>query len=134
MLNTFFLQGRLTKDIDLINSGDSVYSRISLAVNKRVKNPNKSDQIDFINMTVFGKSAEYLSKYASKGSLITVSGNIGMYLKEGDKYKTISLSVDKVHHIQSKQWNGNKDKDKDNYENVKLPLDNEQDTDALLPF
>ena len=135
MLNTFFLQGRLTKDIEIFNSGETMYSRITLALNKHTKNPIKDDPVDFIDLTVFGKSAEYLSKYASKGSLITLSGNIGTYLKSGDKYKTISLSVDRIHHIQSKQ-SFDKDKDEENYENIsiKLPSDNSQDTDALLPF
>ena len=77
MLNNVNLCGRLTHDIDLryTQSGKAVGS-FSLAVNRNFKNSNGDYEADFINCTIWGKSAENLANFVSKGSLINVSGRL----------------------------------------------------------
>ena len=77
MLNNVNLCGRLTHDIDLryTQSGKAVGS-FSLAVNRNFKNSNGDYEADFINCTIWDKSAENLANFVSKGSLINVSGRL----------------------------------------------------------
>ncbi len=70
MNNCSFI-GRLTRDIETrrTSSGKAVCS-FTLAVDR----PKVKDTTDFIDFVVFGQGAEYLSKYASKGAKISVTG------------------------------------------------------------
>lgn len=72
-MNNVNLIGRLTKDVELRNTGKIDVANFTLAVNKIV-NGNKS--ADFINCVAFDKQADNLSKYCSKGSQIGLTGRI----------------------------------------------------------
>ena len=76
MINKVVLIGRLTKDPELrtTQSGTSVCS-FNLAVNRRVQTPGQPDS-DFINCVAWGKSADNMTTYLHKGSLIGVEGRI----------------------------------------------------------
>ena len=69
----------------------------SLAVDRGFadKDGNKTD---FINVKVFGKTAENIEKYCDKGSLLAVEGRIqtGSYEKEGKKVYTFDVIAEKV--------------------------------------
>lgn len=70
-MNTINLVGRLTADPELktTQSGKSVCS-FTLAVNR----PRVKDTTDFINCVAWNQSAEYLTNYGRKGSLVAVTG------------------------------------------------------------
>ena len=70
-MNTINLVGRLTADPELktTQSGKSVCS-FTLAVNR----PRVKDTTDFINCVSWNQSAEYLTNYGRKGSLVAVTG------------------------------------------------------------
>ena len=70
-MNTISLVGRLTADPELktTQSGKSVCS-FTLAVNR----PRVKDTTDFINCVSWNQSAEYLTNYGRKGSLVAVTG------------------------------------------------------------
>ena len=70
-MNTISLVGRLTADPELktTQSGKSVCS-FTLAVNR----PRVKDTTDFINCVAWNQSAEYLTNYGRKGSLVAVTG------------------------------------------------------------
>ena len=70
-MNSINLVGRLTADPELkqTNSGKSVCA-FTLAVSR----PRVKDTTDFINLTVWNQSAEYLTNYGHKGSLVAVTG------------------------------------------------------------
>lgn len=76
MINKVVLIGRLTKDPELrtTQSGTSVCS-FNLAVNRRVQTPGQPDA-DFISCVAWGKSADNMTTYLHKGSLIGVEGRI----------------------------------------------------------
>ena len=73
--NRVILIGNLTRDPELryIPSGTAV-TEISLAVNERRKGPNgeKIDEVNFIDVTLWGRTAEIGSEYRGKGSPVWV--------------------------------------------------------------
>jgi len=78
-LNKVFLAGNLTRDPELRNlpSGAAVAS-FGMATNRVWKNQQgeKQEEVQFHNIVVFGRQAEIVSQYLSKGSLILVEGRI----------------------------------------------------------
>lgn len=110
-MNKVVLIGRLTKDPDLkftAGSGTAV-SRFTVAVNRQFK----KDETDFINCVAFGKTAETISQYLTKGRQIAVTGSIrtGSYeAQDGTKRYTTDVAVDSFEFI------GNKGSNNDTFE------------------
>lgn len=73
-MNKVILIGRLTKDPDVsfIPTNGKAVVRFSLAVAR----PYKKDEVDFINCKAFGKTAETIANYITKGKQIAVVGNL----------------------------------------------------------
>lgn len=99
-MNKVVLIGRLTKDPDLkfaAGSGTAV-SRFTVAVNRQFK----KDETDFINCVAFGKTAETISQYLTKGKQIAVTGSIrtGSYdATDGTKRYTVDVAVESFEFI-----------------------------------
>ncbi|MGT2888557.1 single-stranded DNA-binding protein [Streptococcus didelphis] len=86
MYNKVIMIGRMVADPELIKTPkDKSVCRVSLAVNRRYKNADGEKQVDFINLVLWGKLAETLVSYASKGSLLSLDGELRTrkYEKEG---------------------------------------------------
>lgn len=100
-MNKVLLLGRLTKDPELraTPSGVSVTS-FTVAVNRRFK----KDETDFINCIAWRNTAEFISKYFGKGSMIAVVGSMqtGSYEKDGQKHYTTDINVEEVYFAGSK--------------------------------
>ncbi len=92
-MNKVIITGNLTKDVELTRTNnDKVFTSFSLAVKGRTK-----EETDFIPVIVWGASAEYLTKYASKGTKVGVVGRIQVrdYEKDGvKKYVTEVVAED----------------------------------------
>lgn len=75
-MNQVNLTGRLTRDVEVryTQSGKAVGSG-TIAVTRRFKNAEGNTESDFIQYVVWGKSAEILSQYTSKGTLIALTGS-----------------------------------------------------------
>lgn len=105
-MNKVILIGNITKDIELkqSNSGKS-FCNFTLAVKKSFKNNDGSYDADFINCVAFGKTAELLNSYMSKGSKLLVEGQINTNsYKDKDgimKYQT-NVSVERIEFLESK--------------------------------
>lgn len=71
-MNKCILTGRITKDLELrkTNSDKSVCN-FTIAVNERA-----TEDVDFIDCEVWGKTAENLCEYQSKGNMIAVFGRL----------------------------------------------------------
>ena len=86
MYNKVILIGRLvnTPELNKTANGKSV-ARATLAVNRRYKGQNGEREADFVNVVVWGKLAETLASYATKGSLISLDGELRTrrYEKDG---------------------------------------------------
>lgn len=100
-MNKVLLLGRLTKDPELraTPSGVSVTS-FTVAVNRRFK----KDETDFINCIAWRNTAEFISKYFGKGSMIAIVGSIqtGSYEKDGQKHYTTDINVEEAYFAGSK--------------------------------
>lgn len=75
-MNIVALKGRLSKEPSLkyTQNGLSVCS-ISIAVERTVKKDSEK-KVDFITCNAWGKRAEFISKYFSKGQPIAITGSI----------------------------------------------------------
>ena len=89
MYTTVSLIGRLTATPEMVKTpNDKSVTRVTLAVNRRFKRQDGEREADFINIVVWGRLAETLASYGSKGSLITVDGELRTrkYEKDGKKH------------------------------------------------
>ena len=95
-MNRVCLSGNLCKDIELkkTSSKKAVVSNI-IAVNRDFKNDDGEYETDFINIVVWEKTAEYLSKYAKKGDRIELVGKwqVREYQSSDGKYKVVNECV-----------------------------------------
>ena len=97
-MNSVSLIGRLTRDADVRYTGETAVARFTLAV-ARPKQKDKEATSDFPSIVAFGKTAELIEKYTSKGRLIGISGRIqtGNYTdKDGKKVYTTDVIADRV--------------------------------------
>lgn len=105
-MNKVILLGRLTRDPELrfaAGSGNAV-TRFTLAVTREFH----KDEADFINCVAFGKQAETIAQYLSKGSKIALSGNIrtGSYdAKDGSKRYTTEVFVERFEFVGTSKGN-----------------------------
>lgn len=108
-MNSVHLIGRLVKDPELRYGGSSqtAIARFTLAIN-RIKTSKDSDPgADFPNIICFGKTAEFVSNYIAKGTLIAISGRIqtGKYEKDGKNIYTTDVIAERVESLERKQAN-----------------------------
>ena len=102
IINKVVLIGRLTKDPELrfaAGSGMAI-SRFTVAVNRQFK----KDETDFINCVAFGKTAETIAQYFTKGRQIAVTGSIrtGSYdAQDGTKRYTTDVAVESFEFVGS---------------------------------
>ncbi len=103
MFNKVTLVGRISTDLELRYTGSNkAYCRFNLAVNRM------NEGTDFIPVTVWGKPAENLVQYQSKGSLILVDGSISMnnYTdKDGNNRTSFEVMTSNVQFLNSKRTN-----------------------------
>ena len=96
-MNLVCLTGNLTKDIVLEKVGKDQTSKasFSLAVSRDYKNVKGEYETDFPKVTVWRNSADYLAKYAGKGTMIEICGKLqtGSYEKDGQRFYTTDVVV-----------------------------------------
>ena len=107
-MNKVIIMGRFTRDPEIkYTTGENATAtaRFSLAVNRRFKNKEGNYDADFINCVAFGKTAEFIEKYFTKGMAIGITGRIqtGSYTnKEGQKVYTTDVVVEETEFVESK--------------------------------
>ena len=103
-MNLIILMGRLTKDADIRQNGENKAARFTLAVDRRYTNKDGQKETDFISCVAFGKQAEFIEKYCSKGKKIIVTGEwrTGSYEKDGKKIYTNECFVNSAEFAESK--------------------------------
>lgn len=94
--NRVILMGNITRDIELryIQSGTAV-TDVTLAVNDRRKNQSGEwvEETTFVDVTLWGRTAEVAGEYLSKGSPILVEGRLKLDQWETDGQKRSKLRV-----------------------------------------
>jgi single-strand DNA-binding protein len=99
-LNMVALTGRLTRDIELkYSNGGMAIGKFSIAVNRGVKKGDRwESEASFFDCTMFGKSAENLSKYLNKGQQLAINGELQQerWEKDGQQRSRVSIIVQSV--------------------------------------
>lgn len=100
MLNKAILMGRLTRDPELRHTqSDTAVASFSLAIDRDRKGPNGERQTDFIDCVAWGRQAEFVSQWFTKGMMAIVVGRIqsrNWEDKNGNKRVSIEINVDEV--------------------------------------
>lgn len=98
-MNHVALIGRLTRDVEVRQAGNTSVARFTLAVDRRFKKDGEQTA-DFISCVAFGKTAEFIEKHISKkGQKMVVEGRIqtGSYKDKDDKtVYTTDVIIDQV--------------------------------------
>ncbi|PGT80802.1 MULTISPECIES: single-stranded DNA-binding protein [Bacillaceae] len=77
MINQIILVGRLTKDPEIRYTADGApVANITLAVSRSFRNAAGEIETDFVNCTVWRRTAENTANYCRKGSIVGVTGRI----------------------------------------------------------
>ncbi len=94
--NRVVLVGNLTRDVELkyLQSGTAV-ADIGLAVNDRRKSQSGEwiEETTFVDITLWGRTAEVASEYLSKGSPVLIEGRLKLDMWETDGQKRSKLRV-----------------------------------------
>lgn len=95
--NRVILVGNLTRDIDLryVSGGGTAVTELGLAVNDRRKTQSGEwiDETTFVDVTLWGRTAEIASEYLSKGSPVLIEGRLKLDTWETDGQKRSKLRV-----------------------------------------
>ena len=135
-MNNVSLVGRLTKDVELRQTGsNTAVATGTLAVNRQFKSANGEKETDFINIVAWRKTAEILSSYASKGSQIGITGRIQTRNYEGNDGKRVYVTevvAESINLLDSRSSNGQQPPQK---QETPFNNNNPMDIDNLdLPF
>ena len=109
MLNHIIIMGRLTRDPELryTQSGTAVTS-FTLAVDRDFTSHSSSEkQSDFIDIVAWRKTAEFVSRYFSKGRLVIVSGRIQVRSRidhDGNRHRVYEVIADTVYFGDSRKY------------------------------
>ncbi len=108
MYNRVILVGNLTRDIELryLQSGTAVGST-GIATNRRFKSAmgEQRDEVMFIDITFFGRTAEVANQYLKKGSKVLIEGRLKLDSWEdpnGNKRSRHSIVVENMQMLDSK--------------------------------
>ncbi|HIT25933.1 MAG TPA: single-stranded DNA-binding protein, partial [Candidatus Enterenecus avicola] len=108
MLNRIILMGRLTRDPELrhTQSGTAVAS-FSLAVDRDFKSRDSGEKAtDFIDIVAWRNTAEFVSKYFTKGRMAVVEGRLQIRDwtdRDGGKRRSAEVVADNVYFGDSKR-------------------------------
>jgi len=127
-MNSIIITGRLVRDVEVktLQNSDKIVAQYTMAVDRAYsKNGNK--EADFINIVTYGKSAEYVSKYAHKGKMIAVKGRLQIRNYEGKDGKKVYVTEVISEEVQILEWDNNGSEGK-GYKDME-PVDN-----SSIPF
>ena len=107
MLNKIIIMGRLTRDPELrrTQSGLPVTS-FSLAVDRDFKGQNGERETDFIDVVAWRATAEFVSKYFTKGRMAVVEGRLQLRDwtdRDGNKRRAAEVVAENVYFGESKR-------------------------------
>ena len=110
-MNKVVLIGRTTADIELRTlSNENVVTNFCLAVERDVSKESERET-DFIDVTAWNKTAEFLSKYIAKGRKIAIEGRLRTNLyedKDGKKRKSTAVVANRVEFADGKPTSDSK--------------------------
>ena len=110
MLNRIILMGRLTRDPELRRTGSgTAVTSFSLAVDRDFKSQSGEKETDFIDIVAWRSTAEFVSKYFTKGRMAVVEGRLQIRDwtdRDGGKRRSAEVVADNVYFGDSKRDSG----------------------------
>lgn len=107
MLNKVILMGRFTRDPELRSTPQGISTcAFSVAVDRNFVRPGEERKADFINCVAWRQTAEFISKYFKKGSMVALEGSIQTRSwddQEGKKRYATEVIVNQVYFAESKR-------------------------------
>lgn len=100
-LNRIILIGRLTRDPESQYTANGIaVAKFGIAVDRYTKNQETGEkETDFINVTTFRRSAEFVTQYLTKGRLVSVEGRLQIrswVAQDGTKRTAAEVVADNV--------------------------------------
>jgi len=95
-MNKVILLGNLTKGIEVVYKNEKAIGKTSIAVNRKF---GDKEEVLFIDLVMFGKTAEFADKYLGRGSKILIEGRLrfDQWVDGGGiKHSKHSVIVDKI--------------------------------------
>ena len=141
MLNKIIIMGRLTIDPELRRTGSgTAVTSFSLACDRDFKSQSGDKETDFIEVVAWKNTAEFVSKYFSKGRMALVDGRLQIRDwtdKAGNKRTTAEVVADNVYFADSKRSESN-DNQKENFNALSGRLSDDfvpiSEEDGEIPF
>ena len=108
--NRVVIVGNLTRDVELryTPTGTAV-TDIALAINDRVKkNDQWVDEVNFFDVTLWGRTAEVAGEYLSKGSSVLIEGKLKQdrWEQEGKTRSKVKIVGEKMQMLSSRNTGG----------------------------
>ena len=101
MLNHIVLMGRLTRDPEMRHTGNgTAVASFSLAVDRDFKSQGGEKETDFIDIVAWRSTADFVSKYFTKGRMAVVEGRLQIHDwkdKDGNNRHSAEVVADNIY-------------------------------------
>jgi single-strand DNA-binding protein len=111
MYNKVILAGNLTRDVEVrYTPGGTAVGNTGLAVNRKFKSATgeQKEEVMFIDITFFGRTAEIANQYLRKGSKVLVDGRLKLdqwTAQDGSKRSKHTITVENLQMLGSRDEN-----------------------------
>ncbi|MBU1667479.1 single-stranded DNA-binding protein [bacterium] len=108
MYNKVVLVGNLTRDVEIrYSQGGSAVGNVGIATSRKWKTPTgeQKDEVMFIDLTFFGRTAEIANQYLRKGSKVLVDGRLVFQqwtAQDGSKRSKHAVTVETLQMLDTK--------------------------------
>jgi single-strand DNA-binding protein len=140
-LNKVFLAGNLTRDPDLrYTPGGAAVVNLSIAVNRKWKTTDGQDkeEVCYVDLVNWGKSAEAMGKYLKRASPIFIEGRLQFesWEKDGEKRYRLKVCVENWQFLSKKEGGDSTSQDSPKHSNQSAPRDvgDPSDESSDVPF
>lgn len=138
-MNKIIIKGRITKELEVryTQTSNTAVVSFTVAVNRDFVKQEEERQTDFINCVAYGKTAEFVSKYFSKGQEILLTGRLQNRKwedEQGQKHYVTEIIVENVEFCGSKKEQAEAKEEQEEREAIQNENEYTQDFDEQLPF
>ena len=138
-MNKIIIKGRITKELEVryTQTSNTAVVSFTVAVNRDFVKQGEERQTDFINCVAYSKTAEFISKYFSKGQEILLTGrlqNRNWEDDKGQKHYVTEIIVEKVEFCGSKKEQSEAKEEQEEREAIQNENNYSISSDDELPF